>query len=76
MSRDFKDWFVIVLTALFLFGMAWKYLGFEVAKSLIGFSNYPALIITGGVAIVLGINRSKWSALFSLVALILIVTGL
>ncbi len=76
MSRDFKDWFVIVLTGLFLFGMAWKYLGFEVAKSLIGFSNYPALIITGGIAIALGINRSKWSALFGLVALILIVTGL
>lgn len=50
--------------------------GFEVAKSLIGISNYPALIITGGVALVLGIKRSKWSALFGVVAIILFITGL
>ena len=76
MSRNFKDWLVIVFTAIFLFAIAWKYLGFEVAKSLIGISNYPALIITGGVALVLGIKRSKWSALFGVVAIILFITGL
>ena len=67
---------MIVFTAIFLFAIAWKYLGFEVAKSLIGISNYPALIITGGVALVLGIKRSKWSALFGVVAIILFITGL
>lgn len=71
MSRDFKDWISIVITAGFLFVMAWKYFGFGIAKSLMGISHFPALVITGGIALVLGINRSKWSALFGLVAIIL-----
>lgn len=76
MNRNFKDWLAIVITGIFLFVMAWKYFGYEVAKGLIGISNYPALVITGGIALALGIKRSKWSALFGVVAIMLFITGL
>ena len=76
MSRNFEDWLKVVLTGVFLFILAWKYLGFEIAKSLFGMSNYPALIITGAIALALGLKRSKWSGLFGVVAIVLFITGL
>lgn len=66
----------IVLVGFFLFIIVWKYLGFEMAKSIIGITNYPALIITGAFALMLGLKRSKWSALFGFVAIILYIKGL
>ena len=76
MSRNFKDWLTVVLTTVFLFVLAWRYLGFEIAKSLLSMSNYPALIITGAIALALGLKRSKWSGLFGVVAIVLFITGL
>jgi len=76
MSKNFKDWLLIVITSIFLFTVIWRYFGFEVAKTIFNVSNYPALIITGAIALVLGVKRSRWSGLFGIVAIILFITGL
>lgn len=75
MSKNFKDWFSILITGIFLFVLAWKYFGFDVAKTLLSMSNYLPLIITGAIALILGLNRSKWSGLFGVVALVLYITS-
>lgn len=76
MSRNFRDWLTVVLTGILVFVLVWKYLGFENAKSLLSMSNYPTLIITGAIALILGLKRSKWSSLFGIVTIVLFITGL
>lgn len=76
MDKNFRDWLSIVIIAIFLFIVAWRYLGIEVAKALLNASNYPALIITGAIALLLGIKRSKWSGLFGIIAILLFLNGI
>ena len=75
MNKNQRDILAILIIAIFLFTVIGVAFGIEVAKALFSISRFPALIITGLIAVALGLKRSKWSGLFGIIAIILLIAG-